>query len=92
MVKKVKPRLNTPEEEVAIQRDIEASNDLFELTDAQLAAMRPFSEFMHERLNRPRKEAISIRIDADILHAFKSRGDGWQSRMNTALRQWLAEH
>jgi hypothetical protein len=33
-----------------------------------------------------RKEAISLRVDADVLDAFKSTGEGWQTRMNGILR------
>lgn len=34
----------------------------------------------------PVKEAISLRVDKDVLAAFRATGDGWQSRMNAALR------
>jgi uncharacterized protein (DUF4415 family) len=33
-----------------------------------------------------------VRYDADIIEAFRATGDGWQSRMNAALKQWLQEH
>jgi uncharacterized protein (DUF4415 family) len=33
-----------------------------------------------------RKAAISLRVDADVLDAFKSTGEGWQTRMNGILR------
>ena len=33
------------------------------------------------------KQAISLRVDADVLEKFKSDGPGWQSRMNDALRK-----
>lgn len=35
------------------------------------------------------KEHVNIRLDADILLAFKSQGPGWQTRVNSALREWL---
>ena len=35
----------------------------------------------------PVKEAISIRIDKDVLAKFKATGSGWQTRMNAALRR-----
>lgn len=35
------------------------------------------------------KEHVNIRLDADIVQAFKSKGPGWQTRLNSALRQWL---
>jgi uncharacterized protein (DUF4415 family) len=34
----------------------------------------------------PVKQAISIRVDKDVLATFKASGTGWQSRMNAALR------
>jgi uncharacterized protein (DUF4415 family) len=33
----------------------------------------------------------TIRLDADILAAFREKGEGWQTRVNAALREWL-EH
>lgn len=38
------------------------------------------------------KISTTIRFDADILAAFKSHGEGWQTRMNDALRDWLKTH
>src|ERR1700682_4214960 len=34
----------------------------------------------------PVKQAISIRVDKDVLATFKATGRGWQKRMNAALR------
>ncbi|MBX4158939.1 BrnA antitoxin family protein, partial [Lactiplantibacillus plantarum] len=38
------------------------------------------------------KVSTTIRFDADILAAFKHAGPGWQTRMNQALRDWLAKN
>ena len=42
---------------------------------------------------RPRvqtpKVSTTIRLDADILAAFRAKGAGWQSQINAALREWL---
>ncbi|NUT63514.1 BrnA antitoxin family protein [Herbaspirillum sp. C9C3] len=38
------------------------------------------------------KVQVTMRFDIDVLEAFKSQGAGWQSRMNGALREWLAQH
>jgi uncharacterized protein (DUF4415 family) len=32
------------------------------------------------------KEAISLRVDADVVAWFKSHGDGYQTRMNSVLK------
>ena len=36
------------------------------------------------------KISTTIRFDPDVLAAFRARGPGWQSRVNAALREWLA--
>ena len=32
---------------------------------------------------------VSIRLDRDVIDSFKAGGDGWQSRVNDALRKHL---
>ena len=34
----------------------------------------------------------STRLDADVLGAFRAGAVGWQTRVNAALRAWLASH
>ena len=38
------------------------------------------------------KEHVNIRLDADVIGAFKDTGTGWQTRVNNALRDWLKTH
>ena len=38
------------------------------------------------------KIQTTMRLDTDILAAFKANGRGWQTRMNDALRDWLKHH
>ncbi len=48
------------------------------------------------RRGRPRalspKVSTTIRLDANILAAFREQGKGWQTRLNAALRDWLEHH
>jgi len=37
----------------------------------------------------PRKTAISIRVDEDVLDYFKKQGSGYQRRMNAVLRSYM---
>lgn len=64
-------------------------DDAPELTDAQLSAAVVSPDGLRRR-GRPKadapKEAISLRVDVDVLAAFKAEGPGWQTRMNTVLR------
>jgi uncharacterized protein (DUF4415 family) len=34
-----------------------------------------------------RKQAVSIRLDKDVLEKFRATGPGWQSRINEALKR-----
>jgi uncharacterized protein (DUF4415 family) len=38
------------------------------------------------------KISTTIRFDAEVLAAFKATGEGWQTRMNDALKEWLNSH
>lgn len=37
----------------------------------------------------PKKKAISIRVDEDVLDYFKKDGDGYQRRINAVLRSYM---
>jgi uncharacterized protein (DUF4415 family) len=37
----------------------------------------------------PKKQAISIRVDEDVLDYFKKQGAGYQRRMNAVLRSYM---
>lgn len=41
------------------------------------------------RFYRPKKVSLSIRLDADVVEWLKSAGDGYQTRINTYLRQLM---
>jgi uncharacterized protein (DUF4415 family) len=89
---------NTPEEDLAIQRGIAADPDNPEWTAADFAAARPAAQVlgpdMVEALIRKRgsqkapvKQAVSLRLDAEVVMALRASGPGWQSRANALLRK-----
>jgi len=41
---------------------------------------------------RPIKEQVTLRLDADLLHHFRSQGEGYQTRINAALREYVKQH
>ncbi len=45
---------------------------------------------------RPRaavvKERTTIRLSPDVLARFRATGAGWQTRIDAALKEWLAQH
>lgn len=38
------------------------------------------------KANPNAKKLLTLRIDPDVIEAFKRTGEGWQTRMNDALR------
>lgn len=64
------------------------------MTPEMIRNLRPMDreevEYIERMLGRPPaespKQAVSIRLDADVVAHYKKRGAGWQSRMNAALR------
>ena len=40
----------------------------------------------------PRKQQLTIRLDADVLAWLKSHGRGYQSRINAVLRAYYEAH
>jgi uncharacterized protein (DUF4415 family) len=49
-----------------------------------------------KRMGRPPLEnpkiKLTMRYDAHIVEVFRATGEGWQTRMNEALRTFLQEH
>lgn len=43
------------------------------------------------RWNRPRKRRISLRVDTEVVDWFKSKGPGYQTRINRILRRVMLE-
>ena len=39
----------------------------------------------------PKKQAISIRVDQDVLDYFRKQGAGYQRRMNAVLRSFVEQ-
>jgi uncharacterized protein (DUF4415 family) len=79
-----------------------------EWTAADVANARPASEVLPkifsakiaQEMLKPRgrphsehpKERINIRLSHEVIEHFKSAGDGWQTRIDAALRQYITEH
>ena len=65
--------------------DLQASveDDLLLVVDEEKGA--------DSRWNRPRKRRISLRVDIEVVDWFKSKGPGYQTRMNRILRRVMLE-
>lgn len=81
----------SPEEDAAIAAGIAADMDTHELTDEEWTKAKPAG-----RAGRPlaavTKERITIRLSRDVVETFRASGDGWQTRVDSALKDWLKTH
>lgn len=90
---KLKPGtiIPTPQEDARIQTGIDADPDAYSLSDEEWEKVKPIV-----RIGRPKaqvtKERITIRLSRDVVTQFRATGEGWQTRMDSALRQFIAEH
>lgn len=90
---KLKPGtiLPTPEEDAAITRAAMQDEDSTPYTDMEWSMVKP-SRGRGRPLGSGTKVATSLRLDRDLVDAFKETGEGWQTRLNDALREWATDH
>ena len=70
-----------PGKVVELQASVE--DDLLLLAEEETGA--------ESRWNRPRKRRISLRVDIEVVDWFKSKGPGYQTRINRILRRVMSE-
>ncbi len=77
----------------------EASGEVPPLTDAALQTLQPAGNLpaaLQRKLGvrgpqrTPTKERITIRLSHEVVEQFRATGDGWQTRIDTALQEWLS--
>ncbi|WP_232476488.1 MULTISPECIES: BrnA antitoxin family protein [unclassified Acidovorax] len=68
-----------------------ADQDARPFTDAEWEQVKPLA-----RRGRPlgsgTKAQVTLRLDVEVLEKFKASGDGWQTRINEALKSWVRAH
>jgi uncharacterized protein (DUF4415 family) len=79
--KKTKRRLPQSRRIARLHGSIE--DDLFWLAGGETHA--------EPRWHRPRKQRISLRVDTEVVDWFKSKGPGYQTRINRILRRVMTE-
>jgi uncharacterized protein (DUF4415 family) len=89
----------TDDEEAEIQAGIAADPDNPELTDEEIASLRPFREVhpdLHASIKRSRgrpriispREAVTLRLSPETIARFKEAcGDDWRARMTETLEK-----
>lgn len=83
------PKGITPEIRANLDQIAARSDDAIDLSDAP--EITDWSGAVPGRFFRPVKQQVTLRLDADVLHWFKTHGGdrGYQTRINAALRRFV---
>lgn len=79
----------TVEEDKVITAAARNDADARPLTPKQLKNMVPLRTLRGRPKSDNRKLLISVRYSPEVVAYFKSTGEGWQSRMDEALREYV---
>ena len=76
------------------ERELEALTSLSdeEIQVDDIPEVVDWTEAERGRFFRPRKKQISIRLDMDVLHWFRSQPGQYQTRINQACREYMRRH
>ena len=82
--------LPTPEEDEAIIAAAKTDPDAQPLSANQLKAMVPMRSLRGRPKSANKKLLVSIRYSPEVVAYFKSTGEGWQARMDSVFRRYVA--
>ena len=82
----------TLQEDKAITAAAKADPDAQPLTPTQLKSMVPIRALRGRPKSEGAKKLVSVRYSPEVLEYFKSTGEGWQSRMDGVLRDYVSRH
>lgn len=82
----------TVEEDRAITAAAQSDADAQPLTPKQLKAMVPMKTLRGRPKSENKKLLVSVRYSPEVVAYFKSTGEGWQSLMDSVLREYVARH
>lgn len=85
-------RMPSTEEDKAITAAARSDPDAQPLTPKQLKSMLPIKALRGRPKSEHKKLLVSVRYSQEVVEFFKATGDGWQSRMDDVLRQYVARH
>lgn len=41
---------------------------------------------------KPKKVAVTVRYSPEVVEYFKETGEGWQTKINNVLKEWIRKH
>jgi len=83
-------RMPTLQEDKAITAAAKTDPDAQPLTPIQLKSMVPMRSLRGRPKSENPKQLVSLRYSPEVLEYFRATGEGWQSRMDRVLREYVA--
>ena len=83
---------------------IDEDGEVGDLSEVDMSLFRPAHEVLPLALQKtlgmrprgpqksPKKVPTTIRLSPEVMEYFRASGDGWQSRMDGVLREYVAQH
>ena len=83
---------------------IDKDGEVRELTAQDMRLFKPAHEALPPELQKtlgmrvrgpqkaPPKVSTTIRLSPEVVEAFRAGGEGWQTRIDAALKDWLRTH
>ena len=87
-----KLRLPTTEENKKIVAAARADPNARPLTNKQLRTMVPLKSVRGRPPSENKKLLVSVRYSPEVVAFFRGTGEGWQSRMDGVLKDYVKKH
>jgi uncharacterized protein (DUF4415 family) len=84
-------RMPSVEENARIVAAAKADPDAQPLTKRQLRAMVPLKSVRGRPKSENKKRLVSVRYSPEVVVYFRSTGEGWQSRMDGVLCEYVSK-
>jgi uncharacterized protein (DUF4415 family) len=74
------------------------TGEVRELTEDDFAQFRPAAEVLPPSLlqqlgiKAAPKETVTLPLSREVIDRFRASGNGWQTRVDEALKEWLGSH
>ena len=89
-MKRGNPEPLTPQ--LQAELDVLAAMPESEIDTIEMPSIGDWSHAVRGPFYRPIKRPLSLRVDADIVDWFQRQGQGYQTRMNSAPREYVERH
>ena len=74
-------------------KDIRAMRSAGEVLPSQLVGVLPKRKRGERGPQvKPKKISVTLRYSPEVVEYFKMTGEGWQSRVDEVLKQWIKKH